>query len=61
MPQYSESVQRYRAAWLDAYFDLDRHEKQMKPKHDLIVRGLLRPSDESDQEEVDQNTLTLLW
>ena len=46
----------YQVNWLDSYYDQTRHDKVMKPKFDLVVRGLFRAHDDV---EVDQTTLPL--
>ena len=37
---------QYKTEWWDAYYNPDRHHKTVKPKYDLIVRGLHRPHDD---------------
>lgn len=52
-----EPNHQYQSDYLDAYYDQDRHDKALKPKHDLVVRGLFRPHEDS---EADMSSLPLL-
>ena len=52
-----EPNHQYQSDYLDAYYDQDRHDKALKPKHDLVVRGLFRPHEDA---EADMSSLPLL-
>ena len=42
---------KYKSDWWDAYFNPERDHKTMKPKYDLIVRGLLRPHEDFEADD----------
>lgn len=52
-----EPTLNYRSDYLDAYYDPSRQDKCYKPLHDLVVRGLFRPHENTD---ADKDSLPLL-
>ena len=54
---FREPNHQYQSDYLDAYYDQDRHDKALKPRHDLVVRGLFRPHEDA---EADMSSLPLV-
>ena len=48
---------QYKSEYLDSYYDPDRQHKSMKPRIDLVLRGLFRPHAD---EEIDTDNLPVV-